>query len=168
MEDLTILLCLIHGDPFRNAFEIEIPSTRQVGRLKNLIQAQVGRGTGRDLILWGVNIPFGDDTALESVYHSLDEDGNSPIVRELLVGDTIASALPNPVSGHVNVIAVVSGISADFHNYMYFPNLTNTCDVEKRGVKRALDDEHDRKLDQILEQLNGEPHFEFSQFLPNL
>lgn len=41
---------------------------------------------------------------------------------------------------------------------MYFPNPTNTCDVlEKRGVKRTLDDKHEaqeRKLDQTLEQLN--------------
>lgn len=94
-----------------------------VGRLKNLIQAQVGRGTARDLILWGVNVPFGDNTALESVYHSLDENEDSPIVRELLVGDTIASALPNPVSGHVNVIAVVSGISTDFTITCTFPIL---------------------------------------------
>lgn len=90
-------LCLVHGDPFRNASEIEIPSTHRVGCLKNLIQAQVGV---RGLILWGVNVHFGDNMALESVYHSLDENRDSPIVRELLVGDTIASALPNPRKCH--------------------------------------------------------------------
>lgn len=41
MRYLTILL-------FEFPYEI-----RQVGRLKNLIRALVGRGTVRDLILWG-------------------------------------------------------------------------------------------------------------------
>lgn len=90
--------------------------------------------------------------------------GDWPIVRKLLVGDTIASALPNPVCGHVHVIAV--GMLADFCDY--FSNSTNARDVEKRGVKRALEDEcveaQDRKLDQVLEQLKGEPSL--SAFLP--
>lgn len=76
-----------------------------------LIQAQVGPGTvTKDLILWGMSVPFGDNTALESVYRSLDEDGDWQIVRELLVGGTIASALPSPVPGRVSVVAVVSGM----------------------------------------------------------
>lgn len=59
-EDPTILLCPIHSDPYDNAFEIEIPGTRQVGCLKNLIQAQVGPGTvARDLILRGVRPLWG-------------------------------------------------------------------------------------------------------------
>lgn len=58
-----------------------------------------------------MSVPFGDNTALESVYRSLDEDGGWPIVRELLVGGTIASALPSsPVPGRVSVVAVVSGM----------------------------------------------------------
>ena len=107
MSNTLRLFCLVRGEAARRAFPVKIASSDTVGELKKLIKEENPKALGdfdaKDLKLWQVSIPDGDDAALRA-FAGVEEDelratcdiGTRPRPKSTFT--SLWSARPPPVS----------------------------------------------------------------------
>jgi hypothetical protein len=97
------LNCLVQGDALRNAFSVEISSTKNVSALQEAIRKKkepaFDRVPADTLVLWKVSIPADGLAKEDPRVHDLDEDQSLSPLEEL--SEVFSASLPRK---HIHIV----------------------------------------------------------------
>ncbi|RHZ82138.1 hypothetical protein Glove_114g70 [Diversispora epigaea] len=78
MSDNITLNCLVYCDPKKKAFEVEIEKNKSVSsfkeKIKEKLYPQFESIAAKDIVLWKVNVPFGENTMKVDIVLKNDKD----------------------------------------------------------------------------------------------
>lgn len=107
---MVILSCLLHGQPLKNTFQLEIDENESIRHLKELVEERAKE-------LWGTHVGaddlavhkaiIRDGGALQAFYLQLDQKRRD--TSQLYVDETIIDAFPNYHDKRLHVIFKCQG-----------------------------------------------------------
>ena len=92
---MITLFCILDGEPFQNAFRINISNLKTIGDLRDLVRdkrmSTLRELGAADLYLYRVSIPMGDLDALADATREIAQ-GKTPVLDPL---DLVSEVSPN-------------------------------------------------------------------------